>query len=449
MTDEPVFDESATPSQNPDVDLESLSDPPSSNEFYLYSRIDGNQTVKQLCQTSGLGRQATLDGLKRLVRVGLVTVPGVDLEVDSDALEEESEPADEEGEPDEESSGELGASGSDVMHRRPLGETSSSVVTDEEDEESVVEESSAAGSEESESSEASEPDEDDGDSSEGLTGIDLAHLPIPPSEFDFDQELLDRDIPMKIDLRRELLCLSEQLDDLTHYQFFGVDRDADGGEIKKSYFMLSKRYHPDKHFRKEIGPFKEHLEKVFQKITRSYRTLSDDEKRAEYDQELAEREATGPTPMNQPSTVRMAHESATGSRPKGQKSGEDKRSAAFAKLVRKAEQLRQKDEYVAAADTYRKALSLKRDLKVAIQAARVLLKAGVQIDQAELFARAALRIDEEHVEARLLLGRALEQLGKQQKALQQYERLLEIEPDHNKAIARRRALSSDAETTSS
>ena len=443
MTDEPLFDESATPSQNPDVDLESLSDPPSSNEFYLYSRIDGNQTVKQLCQTSGLGRQATLDGLERLVRVGLITMPGVDIEVDSPEPDEAAEPA---GEPEEEEepAGELGASGSDVMHRRPLGQTSSSVVSDEEEGDSVVEQSEASEvSEVSEASEASEVSED-------LTGIDLTHLPIPPSEFDFDRELLERDIPMEPELKRELLCLAEQLDDLTHYQFFGVERDAEGGAIKKSYFMLSKRYHPDKHFRKEIGPFKQHLEKVFQKITRAYRTLSDESKREEYDRELAEREATGPTPMNQPSTVRMAHESANGSRPTlGKKSGEEKRSAAFAKLVRKAEKLRQEDEYVAAADSYRKALSLKQDLKVAIQAARVLLKAGVQIDQAELFARAALRIDQENTEARLLLGRALEKLGKPEKARDQYEQLLEIQPDHDKAIARRQALSSDEQTTSS
>ncbi|KAE9417072.1 hypothetical protein Angca_006440, partial [Angiostrongylus cantonensis] len=61
-----------------------------------------------------------------------------------------------------------------------------------------------------------------------------------------------------------------------YYKILGVKKDATAKEIKKAYFQLAKKYHPD------VNKSKEAQEK-FQEISEAYEVLSDDGKRQEYD----------------------------------------------------------------------------------------------------------------------------------------------------------------------
>ncbi len=58
-----------------------------------------------------------------------------------------------------------------------------------------------------------------------------------------------------------------------YYQILGVSRDASQDEIKKAFYKLAHKYHPDKG-----GD-----EKKFKEINEAYQILSDKEKRAQYD----------------------------------------------------------------------------------------------------------------------------------------------------------------------
>ncbi|MFV5423778.1 DnaJ domain-containing protein, partial [Acinetobacter baumannii] len=64
-----------------------------------------------------------------------------------------------------------------------------------------------------------------------------------------------------------------------YYEELGVKREASADEIKKAYRKLARKYHPD------ISKEKDAEEKM-QAINVAYDTLSNPEKKAEYDQML-------------------------------------------------------------------------------------------------------------------------------------------------------------------
>ena len=59
-----------------------------------------------------------------------------------------------------------------------------------------------------------------------------------------------------------------------YYQILGISRDASQEEIKKAFYKLAHKYHPDKGGGDE---------KKFKEINEAYQTLSDKEKRTQYD----------------------------------------------------------------------------------------------------------------------------------------------------------------------
>jgi len=73
------------------------------------------------------------------------------------------------------------------------------------------------------------------------------------------------------------------LDRQDHYQILGVDKTITPAELKKAYFRLAKRYHPDRHFEPDMADLKTVLETLFNRIHQAYETLSNDLKRNEYD----------------------------------------------------------------------------------------------------------------------------------------------------------------------
>ena len=60
-----------------------------------------------------------------------------------------------------------------------------------------------------------------------------------------------------------------------YYNVLGVDKGASKDEIKKAFYKLAHKYHPDK---------KEGDEAKFKQINEAYQVLSDDAKRSKYDQ---------------------------------------------------------------------------------------------------------------------------------------------------------------------
>ncbi|KAK6933737.1 Heat shock protein DnaJ, cysteine-rich domain [Dillenia turbinata] len=82
-----------------------------------------------------------------------------------------------------------------------------------------------------------------------------------------------------------------------YYDLLGVSKNASQGEIKKAYYALAKKLHPD------MNKDDADAEKKFQEVQKAYEVLKDDEKRSLYDQvghEAFEQAASGGGDPNGP-----------------------------------------------------------------------------------------------------------------------------------------------------
>ena len=69
--------------------------------------------------------------------------------------------------------------------------------------------------------------------------------------------------------------MSEKRD---YYEVLGVEKSASADEIKKAYRKMAMKYHPDK------NPGDKEAEEKFKEANEAYEVLSDETKRATYDQ---------------------------------------------------------------------------------------------------------------------------------------------------------------------
>lgn len=62
-----------------------------------------------------------------------------------------------------------------------------------------------------------------------------------------------------------------------YYEVLGISQDASKQDIKKAYRKLARQYHPD-------VSEEENAQEKFKEVKEAYETLSDDQKRSQYDQ---------------------------------------------------------------------------------------------------------------------------------------------------------------------
>lgn len=98
------------------------------------------------------------------------------------------------------------------------------------------------------------------------------------------------------------------------YEVLGATRSATAADIKQAYYLLAKKYHPDRYRKPEYEELRGKLEALFAKITLAYETLSDNTQRALYDSKLKKPGDSQPL-GTQPATVSRP---VTGSLPKTQ-----------------------------------------------------------------------------------------------------------------------------------
>ena len=99
--------------------------------------------------------------------------------------------------------------------------------------------------------------------------------------------------------------MAARIGPLDHYATLGVVRDADPKAIRRAYHALAAQFHPDRFFGKTLGPSRKPLDRIFARLSLAYDTLSKKGEREKYDATLPPRPAAS-APAQKPPPVRLS-----------------------------------------------------------------------------------------------------------------------------------------------
>ena len=311
---------------------------------------------------------------------------------------------------------------------------------------------------------------------------------------------LDASLDISLELQRRILDFAGRLD-APYHEILGVPRDADRKALRHAYFQLSKELHPDRYFRRKLGPFAKRLERVFGKVVEAYELLSDPTARAEIERSLAaatppdaavrapaagaEAEAA-PDRAGAPPLRRRPHVFSVPSRMLKERKARAKRffesgmaasnagrflEAAGAvrlaiahdpwnavykeqfvdvqrkaheerarQLVKEAESALELRDYTAALHSFEEALHYRpHDAELLRRAAKLAFASGGDLHQAKEWAASAVEIEPRDAAAHRLLGQIFKGAGLEANARRELEIALQLDPNDEEARAELRA----------
>jgi curved DNA-binding protein CbpA len=86
--------------------------------------------------------------------------------------------------------------------------------------------------------------------------------------------------------KRRILYIDANLGTWNHYRLLDIKRTASAADVKAAYFKVSREFHPDTFFRKNIGRYADRVDRIFRAMKAAYDVLSRTEMRAAYDDTL-------------------------------------------------------------------------------------------------------------------------------------------------------------------
>ncbi|HYG09194.1 MAG TPA: DnaJ domain-containing protein [Pyrinomonadaceae bacterium] len=226
------------------------------------------------------------------------------------------------------------------------------------------------------------------------------------------------------DPRAEIDALFALVRDADNYSILGLERTAGGSEIKRAYYALAKRFHPDRFQRDADASLRSQIEAAFMKITQAYETLNDPRARSAYDLKLGTQigmpgssQTSGHA--NQSAASANAHlsreERAAGSFKQGLDALKQNNLSAAVALLGEATRLApQQPRYHA---FYGSALA--RDVRTR--------------HQAEAALQTAIKLDGSDPDYHVMLSELLRTIGQTLRAERELERALALDPNHDAA----------------
>ncbi len=247
------------------------------------------------------------------------------------------------------------------------------------------------------------------------------------------------------DPKDELAELFERAEAGSHYEVLGVGRLSKPDEIKRAYYALARRFHPDR-FRQTVAEDeRQRVELAFAKIAQAYDLLKDSTQRAAYDLKLSASRAQAPTadaaPPERKTEAAQPRESDHAPRPDA--SADAPPGKANADPLRRAEELFQagqaalgQQNYAAATKCLGEAVLLvPQQARYRAYFGRLLARDKATRRQAESELQAAISLDARNVSYRLMLAELYRDVGLRRRAEAELEQALSI--DRTSDAARR------------
>jgi tetratricopeptide (TPR) repeat protein len=115
----------------------------------------------------------------------------------------------------------------------------------------------------------------------------LGHLPEVPflkpgqtdrfGGFRFDPRELLEPCDLTLEQKKDIVFMHRGRENLDAFDIFNIAPTSDRKELRKGYFLFSKRFHPDNFFRKSLGSFAEPLQSIFKFGTDLHDRLQSDD----------------------------------------------------------------------------------------------------------------------------------------------------------------------------
>ena len=110
-----------------------------------------------------------------------------------------------------------------------------------------------------------------------------APAPPPPGAFtDEEQRAMTEPVQLQEAEKRRIIEVMRMVRAGDYFAVLGVSREVDRRELKRAYFRMSKEFHPDRHYKQELGTFGPWLSRIFETATTAFQVLDDDVRRAQH-----------------------------------------------------------------------------------------------------------------------------------------------------------------------
>lgn len=206
-----------------------------------------------------------------------------------------------------------------------------------------------------------------------------------------------------------------------YYEFLNVQPTASADEIKKSYYTLAKKYHPDRYHHSTKGEIKEALETIFSTLSQAYETLKVPATRTSYDAKIFKLDSPSSTPEKQ---------TPSGSSAAGP--GQQK----LAELnYRQGRGYYEQQDYWNSVQAFRQSVRLEPgNARYRYWLAMALARNPKWRREAEEHFLKAIEIDQFKAEYCAGLGSLYKEVGMVKRAQTQFNRALQLEPDNQTAL---------------
>jgi len=250
----------------------------------------------------------------------------------------------------------------------------------------------------------------------------VAEQPSPVAEPELQPAPVTEDALDAAKFEEEIRALLDLAGKSTYYELLGLSATSPPEQIKENFHRMARKFHPDRHM--GHSEWLDLLQDLMARLTIAYKTLLDEPKRVAYDKQIA---AAGAFTLGQDKT---------------------ESEETVDECLTRAKQALRAHNFAGSILWLRKCVEIAPDVaKHHAMLARSLAAFPQYRQDAVRHFSMAIELDQWNTSAYFQFGELYEVMGLPWRAVPHYRRILEIDPEHAKAIERLNALENETAST--